>query len=139
MDTSESSVSGEMTLPGTGSSSMGAATLQGSSRSGSVSSYSSAILPSPGTWLTSISQQIRKIKNAAATPRILGQHVTCSTTSYSSLLSTDAAENADQRYRMAHFRELYNKKVNISTSFDPNTLPCRNCSSVQHHILRSSG
>ena len=75
----------------------------------------------------------------AAAPRILGQHTTCRTTSYGSLLSTDAAKSSDQRYRMAHFRELYDKKVNISTSFDPNTLLCGNCPGRHHHILKNNG
>ena len=75
----------------------------------------------------------------AAAPRILGQHTTCRTTSYGSLLSTDAAKSSDQRYRMAHFRELYDKKVNISTSFNPNMLLCGNCPGGQHHILKNYG
>ena len=137
MDTLDSSGQVEGTMPG--SSSMAAALQHGTLRSGSVSSYSSAVLPSPGTSLTSISQHIRKIKNAAAAPRILGQHTTCRTTSYGSLLSTELAESLDQRYRMAHFRELYDKKVNISTSFDPNTLLYGNCSGGQHHILKNNG
>ena len=111
MDTSVSSGIADDTQPG--SSPTAPPSQPGSSRPSSVSSYSSAILPAPGTPLTSISQQIRKIKNTAAAPRILGQHTTCRTTSYGSLLSTDTAESSDQRYRMAHFRELYDKKVNI--------------------------
>ena len=102
MDTSDSCGHADGILPG--SSSTAAPSLQGTLRTGSVSSYSSAVLPTPGTPLTSISQQIKKIKNAAAAPRILGQHTTCRTTSYGSLLSTDSAESSDQRYRMAHFR-----------------------------------
>ena len=40
---------------------------------------------------------------------------------------------------MAHFRKLYDKKVNISTSFDPNMLLCGNCPGGQHHILKNKG
>ena len=66
MDTSDSIGHTDDILPG--SSSTASPSQQGTSRTGSVSSYLSAVLPTPGTPLTSISQQIRKIKNAAAAP-----------------------------------------------------------------------
>ena len=55
---------------------------------GSTSSYASASSSAISNSVSSISKQIRKIKNAAAAPRILGQHDTCRTVSYGYLANT---------------------------------------------------
>ena len=118
------------------------------SSSGSVSSFTSASSATTPAAPSSISQQIRKIKNAAAAPqiknaaaapRILGQHGTCRTISYGYLATSDTAGDEDHRHKMAHYRELYDKKLNIVTSFDPSSLMCGNCCGGPHHILLKDG
>ena len=109
------------------------------SSSSSISSFASASSATTLAAPNSISQQIRKIKNAAAAPRILGQHDTCRTVSYGYLATTDTAGDEDHRYKMAHYRELYDKKLNIATSFDPSSLMCGNCCGGPHHILLKDG
>ena len=105
----------------------------GSLRTLSSSSYTSA------SSTVRVSQQIRKIKNAAVAPRLLGQHETCKTTSFGSLIVSPETGPEDDRYKLAHFCELYDRKVNIWTSFDPNSLMCLNCTSGPHHILKKDG
>ena len=107
--------------------------------SGSISSYASASSATTPAAPSSISQQIRKIKNAAAVPCILGQHDTCRTISYGYLATSDTAGDEDHRYKMAHYRELYDKNRNIATSFDPSSLMCGNCFGGPHHILVKDG
>ena len=97
------------------------------SSSGSVSSFASASSATTPAAPSSISQQIHKIKNAAAAPRILGHYGTCRTISYGYLATSDTAGDEDHRHKMAHYRELYDKKLNIVTSFDPSSLMCGNC------------
>ena len=105
---------------------------------GSTSSYASASSSANTNSVSSISKQIRKIKNAAAAPRMLGQHNTCRTVSYGYLTNTESNNNEDHHYKLAHFRELYDKKLNISTSFDPSSLMCVNCHDSPHHILETA-
>ena len=85
---------------------------------------------------TTLSAQIRKLKNAATAPRILGGGTIISTSNYGSLISEDGSDN---RCKLAHLRELYDQKLNISTSFDPSSLSCSNCSSGTHQIIPLSG
>ena len=85
---------------------------------GSISSYASASSSAAPNSISSISKQICKINNTAAVLRILGQHDTCRTISYGYLATSESSKNEDQLYKMAHFRELYDIKLNISTSFD---------------------
>ena len=85
---------------------------------------------------TTLSTQIRKLKNAATAPRILGGGTIIRTTNYGSLITDDGTDN---RCRLAHLRELYDQKLNISTSFDPSSLSCSNCSSGPHQIIPLSG
>ena len=91
----------------------------GSGSTAGSSSYRSA-LPSSSTAssVTTLSQQIRKLKNAANAPRVLGGHTTIRTTNYGSLVS----ERTDGRHKMAYQRELYDAKVTVATSFDPSSL-----------------
>ena len=72
---------------------------------------------------TTLSTQIRKLKNAATAPRILGGGTIIRTTNYGSRITDDGTDN---RCRLAHLRELYDQKLNISTSFDPSSLSCSN-------------
>ena len=94
MDTSDGAGSGEAAMT------TGQEATQlpkaGSSRTLSSSSYTSAS-STVRDATTSISQQIRKIKNAAATPRIMGQHGTCKTTSYGSLIVSPETGPEDDR------------------------------------------
>ena len=85
--------------------------------------------------ISNLSQQIRKLKNAAAAPRVLGGQDTIRTKNYGSLHGDPAT---DQRHQLAHLRELYDKKLNVSTSFDPASLTCTNCLIGPHHILHPS-
>ena len=85
---------------------------------------------------TTLSAQIRKLKNAATAPRILGGGTIIRTSNYGSLITKDGTDN---RCKLAHLRELYDQKLNISTSFDPSSLSCSNCSSGTHQIIPLSG
>ena len=85
---------------------------------------------------TTLSTQIQKLKNAATAPRILGGGTIIRTTNYGSLITDDGTDN---RCRLAHLRELYDQKLNVSTSFDPSSLSCSNCSSGPHQIIPLSG
>ena len=85
---------------------------------------------------TTLSAQISKLKNAATAPRILGGGTIIRTSNYGSLISEDCSDN---RCKLAHLRELYDQKLNISTSFDPSSLSCSNCSSGTHQIIPLSG
>ena len=85
---------------------------------------------------TTLSTQIRKLKNLATAPRILSGGTIIRTSNYGSLISEDGSDN---RCKLAHLRELYYQKLNISTSFDPSSLSCSNCSSGTHQIIPLSG
>ena len=73
--------------------SSGTGSINGTGTSGSGSGQSS----------TTLSVQIRKLKNAATAPRILGGSSIIRTTSYGSLHIDDGSDN---RYKLAHLREL---------------------------------
>ena len=95
----------------------------GSSSSGSTNDTCTSGCGS-GQSSTTLSVQIRKLKNAATAPRILGGGSIIRTTSYGSLLIDDSSNN---RYKLAHLRELYDQKLNVLSSFDPASLTCSNC------------
>ena len=85
-----------------------------------------------GQKATNLSAQIRKLKNASSAPRILGGGTTIRTTSNGDLNCEDGSDN---RFRLAHLRELYDQKINVSTSFNPSSLICTNCTSGAHSIM----
>ena len=76
-----------------------------------------------GQHSTTLSAQIRKLKNAATAPRILGGGTIIRTSNYGSLTNEDGTDN---RHKLTHLRELYDKKLNVATSFDPASLSCSN-------------
>ena len=111
------------------------------SRPSSASSRCSSVsgpLPctSASNSISNLSLQIRRIKNAAAAPRVLGSHETIRAKNYGSLHGDPTVDNRSQ---LAHLRELYDKKLNVATSFDPASLVCGNCLVGPHHILHPSG
>ena len=89
-----------------------------------------------GQLSTTLSAQIRKLKNAATAPRILGGGTIIRTSNYGSLINEDGSDN---RHKLSHLRELYNKKLNVAMSFDPASLSCSNCSNSPHQIIAVSG
>ena len=109
-----------------------------SAGSGSGTGTTSGTASGSGVAQTStiLSTQIQKLKNAATAPRILGGGTIIRTTNYGSLITDDGTNN---RCRLAHLRELYDQKLNVSTSFDPSSLSCSNCSSGPHQIIPLSG
>ena len=89
-----------------------------------------------GQLSTTLSAQIRKLKNAATAPRILGGSTIIRTSNYGSVINDDGTDN---RHKLAHLRELYDKKLNVASSFDPASLSCSNCSNSPHQIIAVSG
>ena len=87
-----------------------------------------------GKGISALAAQIRKLKTAAMAPRILGTGDTIKTTNFGSLNMEE-----DNRSSIVHTRELYEKKINITTSFDPSTLICSNCCNGSHRVLNRSG
>ena len=112
--------------------------LRSSAGSGSGTGTTSGTASGSGVAQTSttLSTQIQKLKNAATAPRILGGGTIIRTTNYGSLITDDGTDN---RCRLAHLRELYDQKLNVSTSFNPSSLSCSNCSSGPHQIIPLSG
>ena len=107
-----------------------------SSRSSSASGPLPSTSASNPNSISNLSLQIRRIKNAAAAPRVLGSHDTIRAKNYGSLHGDATVDNRSQ---LAHLRELYDKKLNVATSFDPASLVCGNCLVGPHHILHPSG
>jgi len=87
-----------------------------------------------GKGVSALAAQIRKLKTAAMAPRILGTGDTIKTVNFGSLHMDD-----DNRCSIVHTRELYERKINITTSFDPSTLICSNCCNGSHRVLNKSG
>ena len=114
----------------------GRRTEAGSISSSSASTSSTVLPAASASSITSLAQQIRKIKNAASAPRVLGGHHTIRTKNYSSLI---ADSTVDGRSKMSYHRELYDAKINMATSFDPSSLTCYNCDSSPHPIMSANG
>ena len=89
-----------------------------------------------GQLSTTLSAQIRKLKNTATALWILGGGTIIRTSNYGSLINDDCTDN---RHKLAHLRELYDKKLNVASSFDPASLSCSNCSNSPHQIIAVSG
>ena len=107
----------------------------GSSSSGSTNDTCTSGCGS-GQSSTTLSVQIRKLKNAATAPRILGGGSIIRTTSYGSLLIDDSSDN---QYKLAQLRELYDQKLNVLSSFDPASLTCSNCFNGPHQVIPVTG
>ena len=122
-----------VTCTATGSSTLAPS---GSYQSGTSSASGLKKTSGGGQTATTLSSQIRKLKNAASAPRILCGGTTIRTTSYGDLNCEDGTDN---RFRLAHLRELYDQKINVSTSFNPSSLTCTNCTSRAHSIMPLSG
>ena len=101
-----------------------------SSRSSSASGPLPSTSASNPNSISNLSLQIRRIKNAAAAPRVLGSHDTIRAKNYGSLHGDATVDNRSQ---LAHLRELYDKKLNVATSLDPASLVCGNCLVGPHH------
>ena len=121
-----SGASGSTLVSASQSGSSGTGFINGTGTSGSRSGHSS----------TTLSVQIWKLKNAATAPRILGGSSIIRTTSYGSLHIDDGSDN---RYKLAHLRELYDQKLNVSSSFDPASLTCSNCFNGPHQVIPVTG
>ena len=87
-----------------------------------------------GKNISTVSQQIRRLKNAATAPRQLGSSAMVKTSSYGHLMDPE-----DGRSKLVHIRELYSEKLVIATSFNPATLQCTNCQETPHSVLDSLG
>ena len=94
------------------------------------------MLPDLASSQQPLSAQIRKLKNAATAPRILGGGTIIRTSNYGSLINNDGSDNC---HKLAHLRELYDKNLNVASSFDPASLSCSNCSNSPHQIIAVSG
>ena len=67
-----------------------------------------------GQLSTLLSAQIRKLKNAATAPRILGGGTIIRMSNYGSLINDDGSDNC---HKLAHLRELYDKKTECRLFF----------------------
>ena len=88
----------------TGSSSQSIRPSSTSSRNSSVGGPLPSTSASNPNCISNLSLQIRKIKNAAAAPRVLGSHDTIRAKNYGSLHGDTTVDNRSQ---LAHLRELY--------------------------------
>ena len=111
---------------------------QGDRASGSASSTSESSsapkntgMPEGTGFKGSIYEAIRKLRNATTRPRLIGVHA--ETRHWSSNLG-DLASEGGKLSNSAHYRHIYDSKVNISTSFNPLNLYCSSCH-TGHFIL----
>ena len=102
---------------------------------GSLSSLASkSEQPGPSGANKALYQATSSAKNAAMAPRVLGGQSTLRASNYGSLVV-----DTDNRHQLTHSRELFSMKINISTSFNPQTMACNNCTDEPHNILYQGG
>ncbi len=107
-----------------------ARTLSIASAASATSASSAASQKCPVGANMALYQATRSAKNAAMAPRVLGGQSTLRASNYGSLVA-----DTDSRHRLTHSRELFSSKINISTSFNPQTMQCSNCTDEPHGIL----
>ena len=114
------------------------ASNQGGRASGSASSISETSsapknsgMPEGTGFKGSMYEAIRKLRNATTRPRLIGVHA--ETRHWSSNLG-DLSSEGGRWSDSAHYRYIYDSKVNISTSFNPLNLYCSSCH-AGHYIL----
>ena len=107
----------------------------GASSSASTKESNAPSLPKGAGFNGNMYEAIRKLRNAVAKPRMIGIHA--ETRMWSTNLG-DLSSEGGKWAVSAHYRHLYDARVNISTSFNPHTLWCESCP-VKHRILDREG
>ena len=105
----------------------------GASSLGSTKETGESSMPKGAGFNGNMYEAIRKLRNAVAKPRMIGIHV--ETRMWSAKLG-DLSSEGGKWAVSAHYRHLYDARVNISTSFNPHTLWCESCPTKQRILDR---